>query len=765
MPSRVTRTRGAGWLPTLGVALLALMLMTKWRVVGAEETKEKLLSIKEGDREFVAYDCSAPLNLTTVTPAIKTDCLLPTPQVKVKPIRYRVVQEAKYTKIKLFRCSATVSRIAVHCTWEHRHGYLSWMYKQMLLDEEWKFKEKKTLTIEECRKLWKGEYVDPYHTDRKYKVKVPGSSTVITHSAGSSRRKNGFVECAGNEEANAYLREGPDHWGAEHYQVPDQRVSIPGAVVTDYTDFHLEEVEAIKSRGGELTLVRDQIKLPCYAGATECEVEDVGTFFWRLPSKEATCHLFSARAEMVEGLEIEDANGRPVFYAEETMIRLEKRDAISKCGSVLHRTDFDGLYLTEDNRSALLRRMLPLSEMSIISYVNQQDRFLYQEIIEEIRKQLWHSRQRQCQRELGRRRGEYARQAAEQQAVLDGETAMIAPNYFVTSAGEVWYAYHCRPIVVKADPRADCYSALPVALREEDVLHYLRNRGERISDEPQTNLTLEFFLEPRSHRLSTVAAPVECAPPLLPHYQNRHGQWLAWDGPDLHLVNEPLELESLDLDFDSLPQLGKEFDFPDGGLYSGEAVKRMESFSHAPRAIQGLVAVLNRQNKNSRVDSPRRVSDIFPDIPDFPTMSFVNWFWNFLDTYGRMCSVVIGTGLIFRFGTWVAGVALRLFATPVTGSILSHIFSAFFPAVRDFLRDRWLTSAATQGPSNNLTRPEATLSPPTYQTWEKLQRERMATTPTPSAPLADGEEDVINQRGLGQTLSRVRFKAGGKGGE
>ena len=289
------------------------------------------------------------------------------------------------------------------------------------------------------------------------------------------------MECAGNEDTNAYLREGPDHWGAEHYQVPDQRVSIPGAVITDYTDFHLEEVEAIKSRGGELTLVREQIKLPCYAGATECAVEDVGTFFWQLPSKEATCHLFSARAELVEGLEIEDANGRP------NLLRRGDDDSTRESETRLASAAVSSTKLTlmvctslRIIAPALLRRMLPLSEMSIISYVNQQDRFLYQEIIEEIKKQLWHSRQQQCQRELGRRRGEYARQAAEQQAVLDGETAMIAPNYFVTSAGEVWYAYHCRPIVVKANPRSDCYSALPVVLKEEDVWIYLQNRGGKV---------------------------------------------------------------------------------------------------------------------------------------------------------------------------------------------------------------------------------------------------------------------------------------------
>ena len=147
---------------------------------------------------------------------------------------------------------------------------------------------------------------------------------------------------------------------------------------------------------------------------------------------------------------------------------------------------------------------------------------------------------------------------------------------------------------------------------------------ERSNEEIAANLTLEFFLEPRSHRLSTVAAPIECAPPLLPHYQNRHGNWLAWDGPDLHLVNRPTELESLDLDFDSLPQVGKRFDFPRRRniLWRGrEKNGGLQPCSSCHPGPRGLCS--NRQNKNSRVDSPRRVSDIFPDIPEFPTVGFV----------------------------------------------------------------------------------------------------------------------------------------------
>ena len=107
------------------------------------------------------------------------------------------------------------------------------------------------------------------------------------------------------------------------------------------------------------------------------------------------------------------------------------------------------------------------NEMSVVLYANQQDSFLYDEVIALIQAEMTELHHQQCQQQAEMRAGEYARRAAEQQASLDGETAMIAENYFAAAAGEVWYTYQCKPIVVLAIPSDNCYSALPVRLTEK----------------------------------------------------------------------------------------------------------------------------------------------------------------------------------------------------------------------------------------------------------------------------------------------------------
>ena len=635
---------------------------------------------------------------------------------------YRIVQEAANIRFKLKRCRAKLSRTAFTCHTNYEGITAEWHYLQSPIDQEWLFAQDYKLTESVCTRLWEqGEYQDPFHADRIYKVNRPGFTNVITHSGGGSREKAKYTECT---RGHIWPSRGPEYWGQDFWSTADPRTEYYHGHVTDYTDITLDEVEAVQGVDGSVTLLHERVVLPCDVKEEKCATDADGTFLWRAPSADESCRYFSSLPEAITGLELIDAHGRTKFYNEENILRLEKRNSFSRCGSVLFRTDFDNLFLTEDLENEKFQRDIPTEEISTVTYANQQDSFLYQEVVDYVRRELAQLKEQQCKSVRNNKKGEYARQAAEQQAILEGETTMVAPNQFVTAAGEVWYTYHCRPLTVMAKTDGQCYSGLPVELSSHDLQRYHENmeekeeeKEEQLQNAPRTerkegvdadtdSMTpdpllsdLDFFIEPKTHRLVTVAAEIECAPPIVPIYKNIHGDWIAWDGVSLYKAPPPLPLERINWVFPEEEELAKNFNWGQAGIYTPKAVKKMEKFRQTPRAAQALGVTLARQSRHRYRRRPITAHDLFSDVPTssfLQRISITEWFWTFIERWGRLCSIFICCGLLFRFVTWACGVFIRLCAAPITGSLFKHVFSAFFPSFRDFLRDEWLVGCATQ---------------------------------------------------------------------
>ena len=668
--------------------------------------KRSGVAVRPEDREFRAYDCSQPANLSTLVAKPRAECVIAEPQVDDREAVYRVLQRAQNMQIILRRCKARRSRTAFHCSWAHNGGHMRWHWSQNPITPEWKFYEEYAITPHECRVLWKeNRFADPYHGSRFYPVKVPGRSYVVTNPAGTFGWEKDDGHC---QRGSVFLKEGPEHWGQNYTRLSYEVQKYENAHVTDYYELFVEEVPAQRTADGTITLENELLVLPCKLPAKECRSKHHGTFLWDDPTEEERCRYFSALEEELVGREITDAKGRIYFYHEQHMLRVEKRASFTRCKGRLYHTDFDNLFLTPDIYHESFERPIPLSEVSVLTYANQQDSFLYKEIVDMVKRELVNLRANQCKLEKDRQRGEYARQAAELQAVLDGETAMVGDNRFVTAAGEVWYSYTCRPVVAIADPDEGCYSAMPVKLLPHDLEVYLSNAldpEDRKGNTSELAITQEesvrFFLEPKTHRLITVAAPQECAPPLVPLYHNRHDRWIAWNGPALFYTPPPKAIESVAWDVNqSAVTTDKNFDFDEGGIYSAATVRKMERFKQNTRTMQVFTATLANQMQQKQRQSccgTVYAHDVFQDIPGgnmLNRLSFFDWFWDLLEKYGRLCSIIICTGLLIRFMTWITGVLFRLFAAPVTGSIFGHVFSAFFPSARDFLRDNWLVGAA-----------------------------------------------------------------------
>ena len=713
------------------------------------------------DKEFEAYDCSEPLNLTTVITPPRLKCDPPDPHVPSKAKTYRILQRAKSINVKLKRCAATRSRTAFQCSAAAKPPF-SWLHVAMPMGAEWKFEEQLLLTQSECWTAWNEQrYHDTYDSSRSYHLAVPGKQTVITQPSGRWTFNDSWAGCSSSP--SPFRAEGPRRWGASYWADPEPRHFFPRAVITDYITIKTEKVDAYRDNNGRLTTVTG-LHLPCLESDEKCVVEGHGTYVWKATTAEERCHYYSALPRPVTGLDIVDAQGRTTFYSETTMLRLEKRGSISRCGSVMYRTDFDNLFLTEDLWATKVSRPLAASEVSVVTYANQQDKFLYHEVIDTIKEELQEMNVNQCN--LGRhvKEGEYARQAAEQQARLDGETAMVSPNHFVTAAGEVWYSYRCRPIIVRATPDNLCYNALPVQLAPDDEKRFfhrlgkphdwdasieedkeMNNREELIDsasdEEPAEKLPLaRFFVEPRTRRLTTVASVVQCASPTVPHYRNRQGSWVAIDRNRLYPAVAPQVLSMIHQSRNDVP-IGKSFDWQDDGIYNRKVLESWEKFSTTPQAAIGKMGKIVRYGSARPPGLQPVLKEYFPGAPSYKiysSFSIYARFWDVVAKYGQICSVVLGTGMLIRFITWVTGVIFRLCAAPMTGNLFSHVASAFFPSARDFIRDNWLRGASV---SQHKTSPKEPANAPTD--------ESPSPPPTPAQ-----DESVRPKRGI------LRFRRG-----
>jgi hypothetical protein len=436
---------------------------------------------------------------------------------------------------------------------------------------------------------------------------------------------------------------------------------------------------------------RSQSILPCLAGREACALS-TGTWLWKRPSEKDSCPYYLARKVVgiqVEGME-NDRRVETFLSTDGSMVRLMKKPGIVACNHLLHPTNYENLFLTKALDEPLFQRRVHPGEMSIMTYVNIQDEFLYgvltDYIKEEFRTLVWRS----CQRDLERRAQAYASLAAEQRATLDGETTSLGNGWFATASGEAWYKYQCRETKVLATDLPICYSALPVILSTEDRKRYIHDRKieappsstavaskEPTDAEILTGLPTQFFVEPHTHRLTTVGIPTPCSINFAPLYRNNRGKWIM-AMPELRLANRPRDVDyRIKEDIRNAPK----FDWEAGGLYPPEAVREMEEYTHAPRRKEELAFRMAEQARRHAPGSSNAyltLHDAFPQVDvNFDALSQI---WLFLARWGNIAAILLSLAFAARLMTWIAGVLVRCVSLHNTFGFGKRMWMAVLPS-------------------------------------------------------------------------------------
>lgn len=618
------------------------------------------------DKLFQAYDCSVPAHKTTIMAGGDNGhCGEQRAVQSVANMTLVLLQKANFLRVPVKTCTWTATSLAFYCG-AHDH--------QAFYPQTSHFDKPGKVTITECRRLWEERI---FHGPGDYKKEVfpEMANELIYQPVGVTYIDSwGHLECVGGKETVSGRRY-TDMSRSEH------------ATLTLATE------EAAIDEQGVVTIQPSGIRLQCPSKRGAC-VASRTTYLWDEPEAEQSCRLFRSKANPIVGLEATDDNGERTFISTDgNLVRLRLKDGISDCGHVVHPTNFAKLFATTDTAVEVFQRPLHSSEISIVSYANVQDAFLWHSMEAYVQKELTAMYRQECLNGEARDATEYSRLAAEHLGLLESGTVALEDGWFATAGAEAWYRYQCRSIQVLArDAAPNCYAALPVHLGEEDLRKYLAARGKpyvRPVHRPQQPTALadgdpgrvvateqDFFVHPVTRKLTTEGGWRECEPAFPAMYRNLRGGWLAVT-PTLRVADSPTAIADLpSVSVGNAP----DYDMEGGGIYDIASVFAMEKHLQNPSRVKDIGYRMAEQSAGRFQPDSREfhAGDFFHELPDLG-FGWVRDFWVWLERWSRFSSIALGIFLIWRFLVWVLGAVVRGFELFRLAGAGAHLWGALLP--------------------------------------------------------------------------------------
>ncbi len=652
---------------------------------------------------FTAYDCTVPMNVSTISFFLsqqQQSCDEKTLAAEQEQKEYVLLQKTRRIEITVQECIMYTSRLVYTCSAE-TNNHVS------MAPREWFFNEPVRVDAEDCRKYFETKKFLRRPIDRlitaEYKWPNPRDITLVTNGTNSfpwerigiTRNANDDVYCVGGWMGKKDMRDMKHDYELPHFTWPVDNRSTDMKNVVWVEDvklsLHKRKAYVDVDKDGYLSNIlvdHNQLRLPCRVSDLNCTTT-AGTYTWVVPPREEQCTYFKVRNTMgIDVKQVIDSEQSTFVATDGALVKLRKKGPQQvACGGLVQPTEFDRLFLTEDLENPSFQRPIPPVEHSQFLFSEVADAYVYKKVQDDISRAVQGIRKRRCQETVGRDVIAYARKLAETKAVADGDTAHLGKGLFVTAAGDGGYLYYCRPITVQARVIENkCYNALPVKLLQRDVEEYLyaMTNGGR-TNPPEMPA---FYLEPKTHRLITTAADNPCVKSLPPLYRNVYGKWMAYTANGLAAVNDPVSLsEDFQARADSFTP--GSLDFNNHGLYTSDTIREIEIFVQARRASE---AIPWKMENNFRDKHQQRIfdgglslggiTDFYYDVPGADTFGLfrsLEWFWQFLDRYGQVCSMIITTAILWRFTAWLIRVTMRLCSIPEVDNLCLHVANAFFP--------------------------------------------------------------------------------------
>jgi len=586
---------------------------TSTKAPPVDQDPEQQTYEEQPDTIFAAYDCTSPRQIHDVGFAAVGVC---EPYGRVTATNnktYQILQMEKYLRVNGSACRIVKTQVAKYCgVYDHQTMLPSQSYYDMPM----------SVSIISCRDMIESlKFNDPNGVS--HDLKRNSVTSVRFEAIGRTYIEDGEVKCQGQE------------WRIGSMIVP--RMVVETALKITLTD------ENILLGENEVTAHTSNIRLNCAQKENGCQTPTV-TFLWK-PNMDS-CPLAVTRIS--RGTEASNFKGETVFISlDGSLIRLIKQETISMCNRVVYRTNYPDIFLFDTDNPRPFSRAISTGEISITTYINNRDEYLYHYILRQIEEEFQYVLNMDCQRKY---------QDAKTQFWLQHDnpgltTWFMGNGTFATSSGEVIYQYQCQPILVRAIEDPNCFQSLPViplqTLTDMSTIHP-KEEGK----------TEQLYMEPLTHRLTRRGITIPCSRQFAAKYRNAHGRWML-ASPHLHVTNAPQMPKNFEEQRELFPTKP---DWSRGGIYTSDEMKNMEEYQDFSRTVTALGAKLAQQ-----VTYYGPMGDIAPHqlFPSLEAQSFFTSIYSrvitFLHAWGETAAVFISLYTIWRLIATLLQWAYNLF--------------------------------------------------------------------------------------------------------
>ena len=557
--------------------------------------------------QLQGYDCSEPRGV--LDRALNSDDLMCDTQHRhiamEKNVTYQLLVRETNQRFKGWRCEIRDSRSVHYCgNYDHQTAYERLNYRKLPLH----------MDPMDCRLMVdRKEYQDP--KGKKHTINKGGVTLVFyeeigtTWATGTTPDSTSEIECQGGK------------WEIDGLHFTDMIVTHQLRITVVKEEYHAED--------GQVTALTDGTRIPCGPSAGACQTAEA-TYLWKVPKE--TCEM--AVSKVVTGVVATDEEGEQVFMStDNSLVRLVFTQTESHCGRIIQATNYDNFYLAKLPHPMPFSRKLEASSISLSTYVNNRDDFLFNHMADILDAELGNVLRHNCRQRMKDRRKHYFLQ----HNIPGLVTYTLGNGTFATSAGEALYFYQCQPVLVRGVTAAHCYDALPVQLmvKDDDT-----NTIDDVTDFPT------LFLEPLTRRLTTSAAQIPCSSTFRSKYQLQNYRWISAD-PHLRETVDPAALAAPDTMRIEIP---RNIDWSKGGLYKQDELKKLETIIEMPRQREAMSwKILEPFHGGTLPGGPLRADQVFPHMASVDYYGgFIARFLSFLDRFGEGSAILVALYVIWK---------------------------------------------------------------------------------------------------------------------
>ena len=430
--------------------------------------------LKGQEPKLKAYDCSEVFDVRNIEYHKEKTCInqddLYTSQ---RNVTATIIQDTQHEDMPAIRCRLRKAYTFYHCGMFSHVTPISYLNAALMPT---------TLPLEDCRRAHESGYLKLDDGD-DYNVETLGKTTLHVETRGGTWLSGGSGTC----------------WG--------EKFSTQGAEFNsgiEYTELELEIEEiTLQLHRNRLHVKHDRAVLPCPKEQESCETS-TATYIWQY----GKTHCSAARTNTFRGLELTDQKKKKMVHSTDgNFVRLTLGEWTTLCGHKVITTNIDNVYIVYDyheNATSWANSEFSFDPLSIQNYVMDRDDFIIGQLHKEITDVYAQVSNHRCiADDILKARYPLLTGAP----AAPRQTWQIEGNLFGQHAGQSFYTYKCKELLVVPRATTTCYDRLPVHPAEG----------------PRKNV----FIDPDTHRIRQHANIMPCPEILFIKYKDITGKWIA----------------------------------------------------------------------------------------------------------------------------------------------------------------------------------------------------------------------------------------------